>query len=278
MKEKKNETKTTAGKILDKIIAVCAVVMLINYSLFLLKLVISPSQLLSYVITFAVLIFVPLCLIFRHKLEKLLKKAFPVFKGIFAAGLIFYVVTFAAMCLFIFAGRSEEIPPEELPEKTVILVYGAKVNGSGENAYPSASLRRRLDTAAELLEKAPDSLCIVSGGQGANEHRPEGDVMKEYLVAKGIAAERIISENTSKNTIENIENSVKIMEDEGLDDYEIACVSTNSHIPRIKILCKKQGITPICCYYAPSPDPFTLYTGLVREYMSYGKLLLTGHL
>lgn len=278
MKEKRIETKTTAAKIFDRIIALCAAVMLVNYALYLLKLIIFPEQPAAYVITFAVLIGVSFCLGFRHKLKKLLKKAFPVFKGIFAAGLIFYVVTFAAMCVFIFAGKAEEIPPEELPDKIVILVYGAKVRGSEDAAYPGVSLRKRLDTATDILKKAPDALCIVSGGQGKDESRPEADVMKDYLVSKGISADRILTENASKNTLENIENSVKIMEEEGLSDYEIACVSTNFHIPRIKILCKKQGITPVCCYYAPASEPFTLYTSLVREYMSYGKLLLTGHL
>lgn len=50
-----------------------------------------------------------------------------------------------------------------------VVVLGAQVRKSG----PSKALRYRLDTAADYLRNSPDTICIVSGGKGANEPFPE---------------------------------------------------------------------------------------------------------
>lgn len=276
--EMRKTPKKRAEKILDAVTCAAAAIVLANYALYLIKLVIFPEQTLAYIITLAVLLSVSLCIGLRKKLKGALKRAYPVFKGLFCACVIFYAVSFLALCAFIFSGSAAEVPPETLPDKTVFLVFGAKVNGSEESCYPGVSLKLRLDLARELLEAAPNSICVVSGGMGPDESRPEGEVMRDYLISKGISPERIISETKSKNTLENIDCSLALLKERGIGYENLACVSTNFHIPRIKLLCKKRGVEPICCYNAKAPEAFTLYTSLVREYMSYAKLLVFGHL
>lgn len=265
-------------KTLNILIGIAAGVTLLNYTVFLISLLIFPGQPIAYIITIIVLAATALPIIFRKQLKKILKKAYPVLKGIWAACLTFYVVSFAVMVTLIFTGSGTEVPPSELADDTVIIVYGAKINGTKENAYPGKALRYRLDYAADVMKDAEESVFIVCGGKGANEPCAEATVMKDYLVSIGIDEDRIFVDDESENTIENIDNAMKIIEDEGLSDRKVACLSTEFHVPRIKFLCGKAGLNVDYYFYAPSPNFFSLWSSLVREYMSYGKLILTGHL
>ena len=51
------------------------------------------------------------------------------------------------------------------PDLDYVIVLGAQVRESG----PSKALRYRLDRTIDYLEENPDTICIVSGGQGHNE-------------------------------------------------------------------------------------------------------------
>ncbi|MEE0969388.1 MAG: YdcF family protein, partial [Clostridia bacterium] len=99
-----------------------------------------------------------------------------------------------------------------------------------------------------------------------------------YLVERGIDPGRIIMENRATSTIENIENTLKLLEDNG--GYGgFAVVTTNFHLPRAKFLCLKLGVDMNKAYFysAPNSGRLMLYTILVREYMSYCKLFVLGY-
>lgn len=257
---------------------VLALITLANYIVYFIHMLYYPESTTAYLISAVVILITLLPLMFRKSLERILGKAFSVMKFLWGAGLTFYVISFAVMCAVIFIGAGSETPPEEVPEGTVFIVYGAKVQGEGDTAYPGVALRRRLDHAYDVIKEVPGAVCIVSGGQGKNEGASEADVMKRYLVRLGVDEDSIITEDKSRNTLENIANSKELIEKSGLSDRKVACVSTGFHIPRIKLLCAREGLSASFCYYAPSPNPVSLYTSLVREYMSYGKLVLTGYL
>ena len=76
-----------------------------------------------------------------------------------------------------------------------IIVLGAQVRESG----PSVVLQYRLDAAIDYLNKNPDTICIVSGGQGVNEPFSEAEGMAKYLLENGIEMDRILLEEMSKN-------------------------------------------------------------------------------
>ena len=267
---------TGLKKAANVVIGVLAAFVLLNYMVYLIHLIAFPEQPLAFIITFCVLGAVILPVVFRRPLRRLLKKAYPVLKCIWALCMLFYVVTFTVMTAGILS--NEERSPAELPEKTVVIVYGAKVNGTKEDPYPGTFLRYRLDRAAEILKEAPSAVCIVSGGKGDNEPCAEARVMSDYLTNAGVDPTRIYVEDESKNTIENIEKSMKIIKENGLEDCAVVCISTDYHVPRVRFLCERAGLDVFCYYSAKSPNVFGLWSGLVREYMSYGKLLLTGHL
>ena len=265
-------------KPIDIYLLILAAITLINYVTYFIHMLFFPESRTAYIVASVVILITLLPILFRKPLKKLFGRLFKAFKFIWGAGLTFYVISFAVMCAVIFIGAGIETPASEIPEGTVFIVYGAKVQGPADSAYPGSVLKRRLDHAYEVMKDVPDAFCIVSGGQGKNENAAEGDVMKWYLVNLGMDDERIFVDGKSKNTLENVINSKEIIQTNNLSDRRIACVSTGFHIPRIRYLCAREGLTVSYCYYAPSPNPVSLYTSLVREYMSYGKLVLTGHL
>jgi len=85
-------------------------------------------------------------------------------------------------------------------------VLGCKVNGD----RPSRMLQARLEKAAEFLLEHPQAHCIVTGGKGPDEDYPEALIMKNYLVNKGISSMRIIMEDTSTSTLENLTNASQL--------------------------------------------------------------------
>lgn len=107
----------------------------------------------------------------------------------------------------------------------------------------SLNLQYRLDRAIEYLKEHPNTLVVVSGGQGTNELIPEAVAMKKYLVERGIDENMIIEENQSTNTNENFEFSKKILDEKfGRTDYVVAYVTSNFHVFRSGQIAKRQGL------------------------------------
>jgi len=90
--------------------------------------------------------------------------------------------------------------------EVTVVVLGCKVNGD----RPSRMLQARLEKAAEFLLEHPQAHCIVTGGKGPDEDYPEALIMKNYLVNKGISSMRIIMEDTSTSTLENLTNASQL--------------------------------------------------------------------
>ena len=114
------------------------------------------------------------------------------------------MILFLSVCLAFFLGVEGMILKGSLtmPKESqdYVIVLGAHVRSTG----PSRALGLRLDKAYEYALAYPDTIIIVSGGQGSNEPCTESSAMKQYLVEKGIGEERILEENQSTNTRENL--------------------------------------------------------------------------
>ena len=159
------------------------------------------------------------------------------FSGIVAVGVIVLVV----LCGMI-ATEFKSIGNSNMD---YIIVLGAQVREDG----PSIVLRYRLDTAIDYLKENPNTICIVSGGQGANEPFSEAEGMSEYLLKNGIDKSRIILENESRNTVENIKYSKLLME----ESYEsVGIVTNNFHVFRAVQIAKAQGLNGVCGIAAQS--------------------------
>lgn len=123
-------------------------------------------------------------------------------------------------------------------ENTTLIVLGCKVYGE----HASRSLRERLDAALIYLEENPDSQCIVSGGMGEGEKISEAECMYRYLIKKGIHSSRIIKEDKSTSTRENLRFSKKIIEERGLSK-NIAIATSDYYQYRASKIAKTLGFS-----------------------------------
>ncbi len=244
----------------------------IAYISYLIKLVLWPETVSAVIICLAVMALTAIPIFFHKKLSKLIPhKIFTALKAVYLAAGVFYAVSFVVMCLYISNVNSRQVTPDDLPEDAVILVYGAGLQGE----RPGKALQKRLNTALELYEVNESATIIVSGGQGDNEVRPEAEAMKEYLCERGVPDEKVLMEDKSRNTIQNINYSFEIIKEADLEDSTVVSVSNAFHIPRIILLCEKLGYESVPAL-APDPDSRFIFATLVREYMSYVKLILFG--
>ena len=123
-----------------------------------------------------------------------------------------------------------------------VIVLGAGINGS----VPSLSLRNRLDAAYAYLTANPDTICIVSGGQGPGEDLTEALCMFNDLTAKGIAPERIWMEDKSTSTRENIAFSLDLIEEKtGQRPQKAGILSSEYHIYRAGLVARSQDLEAI---------------------------------
>ncbi|MDX9917914.1 MAG: YdcF family protein [Gudongella sp.] len=154
-------------------------------------------------------------------------------------------------------------------EADYLIVLGARLYGD----IPSPSLQMRLDSAIEYIRENQYLKLVLSGGQGPGESITEAEGMKNYLVNRGIPAEKLILEKESKNTFENLRNSIELIRDEEPSkDLSIMIVTSDYHLFRSKLIAKRLGIYS-CGIPAETPASVKIISWL-REYLAIGKTLL----
>lgn len=151
-----------------------------------------------------------------------------------------------------------------------IIVLGAQMKPAG----PSAVLKFRLDAAYDYLTENENTLCILSGGQGSNEPCSEAEGMYRYLIERGIAPERLIMEDRSTDTSENIAYSMELI---GNTDVSVGIVTNNFHVFRGVRLARTAGFEDVCGIAARSNIYFQL-NNMVREFFGVMKDLVYGNL
>ena len=118
-----------------------------------------------------------------------------------------------------------------------IVVLGARVNGT----VPSGSLRNRIRVGAEYLRDNPQTIAVLSGAQGSGEEISEARCMYDNMVAAGIDPARLILEEQSTDTAENLRNSRALIP----EGASVGLVTNNFHIFRALALARNQGWTDV---------------------------------
>ena len=118
-------------------------------------------------------------------------------------------------------------------------------------------------------------MAVVSGGQGEGEDISEAEAMRRYLVDKGVADGRILMEDRSTSTLENLTFSKQIIENSGGDPARVAVVSSSYHLYRAKRMAAALGMA---ADGLPSSDGYPVYmTGMyLREAVAVWKLWVLG--
>lgn len=116
-------------------------------------------------------------------------------------------------------------------QKVLVLGYELKDNQMSE------TLKMRLDKALEYSVNK-DSTFILCGGITRENTVSEAAVMKDYLMAHGLDESRVILEDKSKDTLENIANALEYIG----NDKEVLVISSNYHVFRAKMIAGKVGL------------------------------------
>ncbi|MGE7183175.1 YdcF family protein [Peribacillus sp. NPDC006672] len=156
---------------------------------------------------------------------------------------------------------------QPIPENAnYLIILGARVKGS----VPSLSLQYRIDKAAEYLSANEHTVVIVSGGKGPGEDISEAKAMQQGLIAHGIEEERIMMEDKSTTTHENIVFSKELIPDTAASGL---IVSNDFHIYRAVEIAKKEGLD---MKGVPAKTPkVALLKSYTREYLAITKYYLT---
>ena len=102
-------------------------------------------------------------------------------------------------------------------------------------------LDERLECAIKILKSKKIYTILLTGGIGVNGNFNESEYMKKALLNFGIAENKILVDDKSTTTEENIVNSIQILRDNNLiNNKKIVLVSNQAHLRRIGMELKKQ--------------------------------------
>lgn len=186
-----------------------------------------------------------------------------------------YFFTFIVVCgLFIFfliegmiiyhANRKAD------PGMDYLIVLGAQIRGT----QITNSLYKRLKVSEMYLKENPETKVIVSGGKGPGEDIAEAEAMKKFLIENGIEEKRILVEDKSTSTVENIRFSRRLITKE---NAKVAIVTNGFHVFRSVGIAKKQGLADAQGLAAPS-DKVLLISYYVREVLGVIKDFALGNM
>ncbi|WP_416562251.1 YdcF family protein [Nocardia testacea] len=147
--------------------------------------------------------------------------------------------------LLAFAGHA--VLYGKLPDETgadAVVVLGCGLNRNRVTPLLAARLNRAIQVYRAETASGRTPILVTSGGKGSDEARSEADAMAAYLVAAGVAETSILRERRSRNTEENLRNTLDLLQRHGLDTTEsrITVVTSNFHVLRAAALTRRLGL------------------------------------
>ncbi len=179
-------------------------------------------------------------------------------KGLRIAYRILFVI---GLSLFLFVeSRVISAMTAQVPsDLDYVIVLGAGLVGD----RPSNPLRVRIEKAAEYMTENPGTVLVASGGKGIDEQISEAECIKVQLTeVYGIDEDRIILEDRSRDTVENLEFSKKIIGD---PDAATGIITNGFHEYRAMLIAKHAGYTNVHTVPATTLLPVGIHY-LVREF------------
>jgi uncharacterized SAM-binding protein YcdF (DUF218 family) len=150
----------------------------------------------------------------------------------------------------------------------VIVVLGS----STPNAQPSPTLVERLNLAYTLAQQSPSAKVIVSGGVDFRQSVSEASVMAAYLESKGLDKSRMVLEERSTSTYENLVFSLRLLQAGGqtpnTSEAATVLVTSDFHTLRAGWIAKKAGWTNVTTAGAVTPL-YMRYNAWLREYFAF---------
>lgn len=186
---------------------------------------------------------------------KLLNKMYFQFKILFLIGMIIVILIEGVIILY---------PKKEIARCDYLIILGSGLRGD----KITLTLKDRLVKALEYIEKSNfNGKIVLSGGQGPYESITEAYAMKKFLVGEGISEDRILLEEKSTSTYENLKFSKPILENESgksVKNLKFVIVTTDFHAMRSAFLAKRNGYGKVSLYTS-SNKWYLMPTMYIRE-------------
>lgn len=194
----------------------------------------------------------------------ILKRGGAVNKSVLKAAVSFFLLA-AVLAAFWMGGiimggsDSDTVLKDEMIDYVVIL--GCRLEGK----EPGKCLNTRIDGAVKYLRSHSWSMAVCSGGQGSDEEISEAEAIAAELKRRGIPERRILIEDKSTSTYENLVNTKKLLDArKGETPYRTVIVTNEFHAYRTRALAKHVGFdTPAVISVKSSVGTFC--SGLLRE-------------
>lgn len=176
----------------------------------------------------------------------------------------------SVVLFFIFLQRTNDAA--NLTEKNTAAIKAIMILGSGSlKCSASPTLAARLDLGLKWAQRLPAAKVLVTGGKNWTLPCTEGQIMGDYLRAHGLAAERIIQEERSTTTYENLLFSKPLLEKNALTPHDgILIVSSDFHVLRASMVAHRLGWSSVQTAGATTPL-YIRYNDWLREYFSFIK-------
>ncbi len=188
--------------------------------------------------------------------------------------LVFGYVSFLLVSYVIYAFLYSRMAVDDNADFVVVLGSGLK-GGSRVTPLLASRLERGRQVYAALAARSlaagetTDPLLIVSGGKGSDEHLTEAEAMARYLTERGFPPDRLIREDRSRTTEENLAFSKAIMDEarpgsRSRPGSRCVVVTSSFHAFRAAIIARRLGVNghvtgaPTAAYYWP--------TAILREF------------
>ena len=139
--------------------------------------------------------------------------------------------------------RTQAARDEVRPAPAIVVFGAAQYNGT-----PSPVFKARLDHAFDLEDHGIAPLVITTGGSGGDPTHTEGGAARDYLIQRGVAADKIIADTQSETTYESVQAVARILREHNAQTC--VAVSDGFHLYRIKLMLRSEGIT---AYASPGP-------------------------
>ena len=149
-----------------------------------------------------------------------------------------------------------------------VIVLGAQVRGE----VPTLVLNARIKAAAEYLAEHPQAVAVASGGKGSGENISEAEAIRRGLIRLGISEERILLEDRSTSTTENLKFSAELIQ----KTKKVVLVTNDFHVFRAVKLAKNLGYTDVTGLGATEFFAVTIQY-YVREFFAITKEALSGN-
>ncbi len=191
-------------------------------------------------------------------------------------------------CMLIGAAAAAWIVSRYNPDrdKDYLIIAGCGIRSDGT---PTPILQGRIDRALEFArrqkeETGKDLTFVTSGGQGPNEVISESLSMKNYLLEKGIPEERIIEEDRSTDTFENMKFSkekIAAASEKDVAQTKVAFSTTNYHVFRTGLYARRVKMRAVGMgaktkwYFWPNAL-VREFVGLLTEHRGKQLLILSG--